>query len=378
MSFDTALESSAAYACIKTVSEDVSSMPFFLYQREGDITEKALDHPLYEILHDLANPETSAGEMVEAITSHAMLGNGYAIIQRDGQQRVQALWPVESQRVKHKANSRGVSYYEIHDREMLGSQPKQYPRDEIFHLRGFTLDGRVGDDVLKRARHMLGLTLAGQKYAGKFFANDASPGLILELRDGHTGLKPSGVENLKKAWKLWHRGKERAHEPAVVQDGFTAKRLDPDHSKLQLIEQREFQVTEVCRIFRVPPHMIADLKRATFSNIDKQDRAYMARALRPWVRRWRQEVYRSLLTPKERQRYFAEHSVDAYQQGDFETQNKTLSALLDRGVVSVNQVRRMNNWNPVPGGDEHRVQMQMTPITAVPGGTNGEPSNPKP
>jgi HK97 family phage portal protein len=369
---DKALEAAAVYAGVKVLGEDVGSLPFFLYKanrKTGDI-DKYYDHPLYETLHDQANPETDAGEFVEALTSHAALcGNGYAWIQRESD-RVR-LWPWNPHDVRVVRNDRGFPVY-MH-RE-AGGQEKPYPQDEVFHLRGFTLNGTTGDNLLHRARHLIGLTLAAEEYAGRFFSSSSMTHLVLERPAGTQALGADGVKLVKEAWAKWHQGLKNAWEPAVLQEGMTAKLLQPKHSETQLIEQRTFQVIEICRILRIPPHRLAELSRATFSNIEQQSIDYATYTLGPWRRRWKQAVHRCLLTAEDKAdrniSVYAEHSVEALQRGDFKTQSEGWARMLEKGVFSINDVLRFLNMSPIEGGDAHFIQLNMQSVVDAATGAN--------
>lgn len=259
---ESAVELAALYGGVKIIAEDMGTLPCFVYRRGPNrTTERDYTHPLYQALHDLPNPEIGAGEFVEMLTAHAVLGlDGFARIDRIGRRIY--LWPLMPPNIRTDRSARGALVYIV--REPKGSEVT-YERDRIFHLRGMMLlnDAR-GDEVLKRARHVLGLGLAGQEYVGRFYANDASPGVIITRPVGSALLGPEKMLEVKEAWMRWHQGLRRAHEPAILEAGAQAMRLDPDHQKLQLLEARKFAVLEVCRILRISPHKLGDLDRATF------------------------------------------------------------------------------------------------------------------
>lgn len=369
---ERALEATAVYAGIKLIAEDMGALPFHVYRRTRDrsVVERAYDHPLYTVLHDLANPETSAGEFVEALTAHALLtGNGYAWIERYGQDKSRIfLWPWQPDDVRIERTRNGELFY-LH-RE--GAREKAYPRTEVFHLRGFTLDGVTGDNILRRARHAIGLTLAAEQYAGSYFANASMVHLVLTRPAGAPPLGPEALQLLKDAWRRWHAGLANAWEPAVLQEGTTVQLLTPKHSETQLLEQRQFQVLEVCRLLRLPPYKLADLQRAIQSNIEQQSIEYIQMTISPWVARWRRAVHRCLLTTDEQlaQRIYAEHDVNALQRGDFETQAEGFRKLLASGVYSINEVRRWYNLNPIAGGDEHFIQLNLGTVADIASGLN--------
>ena len=364
---ESALESAAVYACVKIIAEDIGGLPFVPYERSSDgmKLEKAYSHPLYECLHDQPNPDMSAGEFREALTARALLGmDGFARIVRTPDQIF--LWPINGT-VEQIIGAGGRMSYVV-DRGTKNEAV--YDREEIFHLKGFTMDGSRGDDILRRARHAIGLGLAADEYAGRFFANDASPGVIIErpLIPGATAMGPDAIKLFKEAWAAWHKGSARAHEPAILQDGMKAARLDPDHQKLQLIESRKYQITEAARIYRMPLHKLAELDRSTNNNIEHQGIEYVSHGLGPWRRRWEEAVHRCLLNrderywPNGRPRMYAEFNVEAMLRGDFAAQTAGWAALLEKGVFSIDEIRGFLNLNPVPGGDGHHVQLNMRDV----------------
>lgn len=378
---DTAFQSSAFYAAVKIIAEDMGSMPFFVYRRAADRTvEKAYDDPLYRCLHDLPNPDVGAGEFVEALTTHALIGlDGFAEIQRVGQSIY--LWPWDPMKVKVDKTSRGKLVFRYPAGE---ADERTYEQSRVFHLRGYTMDCQRSDPILHRARHILGLTLAQQEYVGRYFANDATPGVIIQRSVDSPTMTPDEKLAVKRAWMEWHGSLRRKHEPAILEPGATATRLDPDHTKLQLVEQRKFQVIEVCRLLRIAPHKLADLERTTFNNMSELETAHKSMTLRPWIRRWRQSVYRCLLTTDQQiaDSLYAEHDVEQFQSGNFEAQSEGFRKLLEKGVYSINDVRRFMNLNPIDGGDDHLVQINLATVQDVAAGlarsSNGTQGSPTP
>jgi HK97 family phage portal protein len=374
---EVAFEAAAYYACIKIIAEDIGSLPFFPYERseDGSRTDKAYGHWSYAVLHDMPNPEMSAGEFREALTGRALLGlDGFARIERTMSGKA-VLWPIADDaksgirgQVTIDRNGRNQPVYIVKEGKQ---EERSYTQDKIFHLRGFTLDGRRGDDILQRAKHVLGIAAASQEYAGRFFAQDSSPGIILERPLGSAGLTADKVIELKQAWMKWHQGRDRWHEPGVLQDGTKAYRVDPDHQKLQMLETRQHSVVEIARLHRMPLHKLGDLTRATFSNIEQQSIEYVNQTLWPWRRRWEEAYHRCCLTPEERYwrngrpRMYAEFSVEALLRGDFATQWDGFSRGLEKGVYAINDVRAWFNMNPVEGGDKHYVQLNMQDVNAA-------------
>lgn len=369
---DRALEISGFFSGVKIISQDMGTLPFFTYERgkNRDTIRPYYEHPLYSCLHDLVNPEISSGEFVECLTGHALLtGNGLAKIQRQGDSIF--LWPWQPGDTRTDKDSRGMLYY-IH-KDSPGVAEKSYPRRDVFHLRGFTLNGTVGDDLLRRGRQILGLASAMQDYSSKYFRNDATPGVVVQFPIEAPPINPEGVVAFKKKWAEWHRG--NPHEPAILQQGGTISRVATNAAESQLIEQRKFQLLEVCRLLNLPPHRLADLDRSNLANIEQMAIEYGKFTIMPWKRRWRDAVYRCLLTTDEQAagRIYAEHSIEALQQGDFTVQAEGWRKLLEKGVYSINEVRKWQNLNPVQGGDEHFIQLNLGTVQDVASGLTLHP-----
>ncbi len=357
---DTAFQSTAIYACTKIISEDMGALPLFLYRRTPKGREQARDHRLFSILHDLVNPDTSAGEFVEALTAHAAIAkNGFAMIERSRNKRdviwLRQLMPAN---VRLEQDSKGQTVYIVTNAN--GSE-KTHGKQDIFHLKGFTLDGIGGDDMLQRARDAIGLTLAAQTFASNFFKNDMSVGLMLKRPLDAPGLGPPAVKKLKADFIAMYQG---AHEPIVLQEGMTVDRLLPDPEKVSLVEQRKFQLEEVARLFRMPLHRLGHLERMTFNNVEQLGIDYVSYTLSPWVQRWRRAVHRCLLTRGEQIEgdLHAEHSVEALRRGDFAGQAEGFARFLEKGVHSINEVRAFLNLNKVEGGDAHFIQLNMQSV----------------
>ena len=368
MSKDRALGITAFFAGVKLISEDLGALPFHTYERSKDHkrVDKAYTHPLYQTLHDLWNPEISAGEGVEALTSHALItGTGYAEIQRFGKDVY--LWPWQAEDVTTDRNAKGVQVYLRRDG---GGAQKTYSREQVFTLRGFTMDGTCGESILYRMRGALGISSAAEEYAGRFFSQDAAPGIVVSFPAGVPALNAESVSAFKEAWKKWHQGLASKHEPAVVQHGGTVTRVGFDNEESQLLQVRQHQLTEVCRVLRIPPHKLADLARSTNNNIEHQGIEYVVDCINPWIDRWRRSVYRCLLSFDEQRagQIYAEMDVAGLQRGDFATQAEGWRKLLEKGVYSINEVRRWQNLNPVDGGDEHFIQLNLGTVQDVASG----------
>lgn len=357
-----ALELSAVYACVKILAEDVGSLPFILHKRsvDGRTVNDATRHRLYPLLRFLPNPSQSSGEFVESLTATAAIeGQSFAMIEGFNRSRAMRLRTLaEDESIRPVRDRKREVFYAY--KNGYGSAEKTLTRNQVFHLRGFTFDCVAGDQILRRARHIIGNGRATQKFASTFLKNDVSSGLFFE----HPGpLGDEGIEGVLNAWKE-KMGPENAGLPAVLQEGMKANRLDPDLQKQQLLETRKFIIEECARLWRMPLHKLAHLDRMSFNNVEQISLDYLTTTLAPWQRRWKEAVYRHLFTRQEQLEglLFAEHKTEAMLRGDFKTQTEGFRAMLEKGVYSINEVRRWLNMNPVKDGDQHFVQLNMASI----------------
>jgi len=358
VSEDQALRFSAVYACVRVLSESVAQLPLKMYRRKGGERQEASDHYLYPLLHDAPNPRQTAFSFWESIVASLTLwGNAYALPELDSAGRVAALWFLDPSKVLPRKTLAGEIVYDVNS--TLGM--KTYLWGEIFHIPGLGFDGLTGHSVVRTAVESIGQGIAASEYAGRFFDNDATPRGVLEM-DGYFK-DPAGVERLRKSWSDLYQGKDNAHKVAILENGLKFKPLTVNPEDAQLLETRKFNRSEIAGIFRVPPHMIGDLEKSTFSNIEHQSIDFVKFSLSPWLKRIEQSISLQLLSPGERKRYFAEFKPDGMLKGDTKSRYEAYEVAIRSGWMSINEVRGLENLNPVDGGDEHYLQMQMVPIS---------------
>lgn len=349
----SAMRLSAVYACVKVIAESIASLPLHLMREDKGIKSKARDHPLYGVLHDMANPETTSFNFREAMLASLLLrGNAYALIERQ-RGHVTALWFVKPQYmdVRRDAETRELVY--IYTDELTGKQT-EYPPSRVFHIAGFSLDGIKGISPIAQARSTIGLGLATEEYGAKFFSNGARPGGVLE----HPGVVKD-PERLRASWNAVYQGSRNSHKVAVLEEGMKYHTIGIAPEEAQFLETRKFQLNEICRIFRVPPHMIADLDRATFSNIEHQSINFVQYTLRPWIVRYEQTVYKSLLNKGERFLYYARFNVEGLLRGDYLTRTQGYAIGRQNGWLSANDIRELEDMNPIESGDVYLVNGNM-------------------
>lgn len=361
-------ESSLAYtavlACVRVLAEGVASLPCILYERYDEAgreaKRRARDHALYALLHDGPNPLLTAFEFYEIGMAQVLLwGNFYAEIEWSGRGLPVGLWPLPAWRMTaHVANR--TKAYEL---ELDGGQKKAFADYQILHVPGFGYDGIAGKSMIRLAREAIGLGLAAERFGGAFFGNGARPGVVLE----HPGiLSDEGYEKLRKSWNEQHQGLSNAQRVAILEEGMKLETIGVPPDDAQFLQTRQFQRSEIASIFRVPPHMIGDLERATFSNIEQQSTDFYSNTLQPWLRRWEQRIARSLLIGRERARYFPEFLVDAVLRADTATRYQAYATGRQWGWLSVNDIRDRENMNPVADGD-----MYLQPLNMVEAGADG-------
>jgi HK97 family phage portal protein len=363
----TSLQSTAVFACVRILAESVASLPLILYERLERGKQRATGHPLYFILHDLPNPEMTSMEFREVLMGHlALWGNAYCEIVADGSGRVLELWPLRPDRMQVLRENGNL----IYKYSLPSGGTVLLRNDQVMHIRAFGTDGVLGLSPIALARQAVGLSLATEEFGARFFGNGARPGIVLQ----HPGrLSEEAVRRLRMSWEDRHQGLSNAHRIAILEEGMSVAQVGIPPEDAQFLETRRFQVTEIARIFRVPPHMLADLERATFSNIEHQSIEFVTHTVRPWLVRWEQAINRDLILPRERGRYFAEFLVDGLLRGDIESRYRAYSIARQNGWLSANDIRELENMNPIDGGGVYLIPMNM-----VPAGGDGTPVAPAP
>lgn len=300
----TAMQSTAVFACVRVLAETLASLPLPVYRRIGNGKEIARDHPNYRILHDRTNPEMSSFTFRETLQGHlALWGNAYAEIETAKSGRVLALWPLRPDVTRPFRLPNGQRAF----RTTIDGEQIELPEDRVMHIPALGFDGLLGYSPVALFRQSIGLALATEEFGAKFFGNGSRPGGILT----HPGkLNKDAKERLKEGWTAAYGGLTNAQRVAVLEEGVTWTQLGIPPEEAQFLETRKFQVTEIARIYRVPPHMLADLERATFSNIEHQSIDFVVHTVRPWLVRWEQAMAWSLFSERDQGVAFAEFQVE--------------------------------------------------------------------
>ncbi len=362
----SAMQMTAVYSCVRILAEAVAGLPLHLYRyKEDGGKEKAIDHPLYLLLHDEPNPEMSSFVFRETLMTHLLLwGNAYAQIIRNGKGEVVALYPLMPNKMTVDRGENGQLYYEYSRSNdeaptMKGSTVRLRPSD-VLHIPGLGFDGLVGYSPIAMAKNTIGMAIACEEYGAKFFANGAAPGGVLE----HPGTIKD-PQRVRESWQSTFGGSGNASKIAVLEEGMKYTPIGISPEQAQFLETRKFQINEIARIFRVPPHMVGDLEKSSFSNIEQQSLEFVKYTLEPWLIRWEQSIQRSLLSTNEKPLYFAKFNVDGLLRGDYASRMQGYATARQNGWMSANDIRELENLDRIPaedGGDLYLINGNMLPL----------------
>ena len=350
---DTAMQVSAVMACVRIISETLATLPLHMYRRlPNGGKDKAVRHPLYDILFRQPNQWQTSVEFLEMMQGHLCLrGNACAEKVPGRRGSVDQLVPIHPDRVQIERLENGKLRYIIQDQ---WGQNRKLSQDQIFHVRGMSSDGIKGLSPINYAAESIGVSFATQQFAARFFSNNARPSGVLE----HPGVlkDPKALGRLKTSWQESQTGSKQ-HSIAILEDGIKFHEIGIKPEEAQFLETRKYQALDIARIYRIPPHMIAEMDRATFSNIEHQGLEFVVHTMRPWLVRWEKAILRDLIDVPDI--YFAEFLVDALLRGDIKSRYEAYASGINAGWISRNEVREKENLNPRPGLDEMLVPLNM-------------------
>lgn len=362
----SAMQMTAVYSCVRILAEAVAGLPLHMYHyKEDGSKEKATEHSLYWLLHDEPNPEMSSFVFRETLMSHLLLwGNAYAQIIRNGKGEIIALYPLMPNKMRVDRDESGHLYYEYTrgtDENQLGKAETVYlSTRDVLHIPGLGFDGLVGYSPIAMAKNAIGLAIATEEYGAKFFANGAAPGGVLE----HPGTIKDPAR-LRENWNATFGGSANSGKVAVLEEGMKYTPISISPEQAQFLETRKFQINEIARIFRVPPHMVGDLEKSSFSNIEQQSLEFVKYTLDPWVIRWEQSLSRALFNEDEKKRYFFKFNVEGLLRGDYASRMQGYATARQNGWMSANDIRELENLDKIPkedGGDLYLINGNMLPL----------------
>jgi HK97 family phage portal protein len=362
----TAMQTTAVYSCVRILSEALASLPLHIYRYKEGGKERVYDHPLYHILHDEPNSEMTSFVFRETLMSHLLIwGNAYVQVIRDGAGRVLGLYPLLPNKVNVGRDKSGEIFYTYARTSDENPNFKDYGtvvlrKQDVLHIPGLGFDGLVGYSPIAMAKNAVGMTLACEEYGASFFANGANPGGVLE----HPGVLKD-PKKVRDSWNEVYRGTNNAHKVAVLEEGMKYQQIGIPPEEAQFLETRKFQINEIARLYRIPPHMVGDLEKSSFSNIEQQSLEFVKYTLDPWVIRWEQALQRSLLLPREKSEYFIKLNVDGLLRGDYQSRMNGYSIGRQNGWLSANDIREMEDMNSIPeneGGNLYLINGNMTKL----------------
>lgn len=363
-----AMQLSVVYACVKVLAESVASLPLHVYEQNDGNKKRAVNHPLYTLLHDAPNSEMTSFIFRETMMISLLLhGNAYALILGNKHGRIGGIYPLNPKRMSVERNDNGQKVYTYtvikgENPYLIKSGQVTFPAKKILHICGLGYNGLIGFSPIAMARNAIGLAVACEDFGAKFFANGARPSGILK-----TPTLIKDPTKLRESWESMYGG-ENAGRVAVLEQGVEYQVISVPNSDSQFLETRKFQLSEISRIFRVPSHMINDLEKATFSNITQQSLEFVIYSLMPWLVRWEQAINQALFSSAERGKYFVKFSVEGLLRGDYETRMRGHQIAINQGIMSVNEVRQLEDMNKISaeeGGDLHLINGAMSKLSSA-------------
>jgi HK97 family phage portal protein len=354
---NSALTFGAVYACVRVLSESIASLPVHVMKREKDgnvITDRV--HPIYKLISKTPNKIMTSYTWRQSLMANLVLqGNSYYIIKRDNSARPIELVYANPEDVQIKYLD-GEVFYDIKGYD------KPFTAENILHFLGLGYDGLKGKSVVELHRDTIGLSIAANQFGGSFYGNAATPSGILK----HPGkLSKEAADRLKSSWNNnYGNGPANSHRTAILEEGMEFKPISMSPQDADFLNTRKFQISEIARLFRVPPHMIQDLDRATYSNIEQQSIDFVMHTLRPYLVNLEEEMNRKLFRDNEQDSYYIKFNVGGLLRGDSEARSKYYREMSSIGVLSINEIRRLEELNDIgEAGDTHYYPMNFAPIT---------------
>lgn len=348
--------STVVLACVRVLAETVASLPLHLYRRLGNGGRELAPGWLDTLLSRSPNSWQTSFEWLELSMTHlGLYGACYSEIVPGVRGAVTELCPLHPSKMKTERIENGrlrFTYTEPNGMKTV------YSQDQIFRVTWMSTDGINGSVPIELGKEAIGLARACELHGARYFGNGARPGVVLETE---SNMAPEAAERLRENWERMHRGPDKSSKTAVLTGGLKAHELEgQSNNDSQFLEARRFQVEEVCRLYRVPPHMIQDLTRATYSNIEQQSIDFVQYSILPWLRRFEKAFTRDIIS--EPDQYFAMFDTRHLLRGDAQSRMTFYAQGLDRGIFSINDVRAQEGLNPIEGGDVHYFPLNMTTV----------------
>lgn len=360
----SAMRVAAVYSCVSLISGTLATLPLHVYRRVSDAERTREDRHPVSIVFRRPNINQTRVDFLQQMQAALLLrGNAYAWIRWESGQRgsvPREMWPLHPDLVTVKQGADMRLTYEV--RRRPDDTPITLQQDDVFHVRGLSSNGYMGRSVLSDARDVIGVAQATQENAGTFWQYGGGPDFLLR-HPKVLGEKAKG--SLEKSFAENYGGRSGQSRWAVLEEGMEVTPLSMSKRDAQFLETRQFQRGEICGMFQVPPHMIGDTEKSTSwgTGIEQQQIGFLQYTMRRWLVTWEQAIWQQFI--EQEQSFYAEFMVEGLLRGDFKAQMDGFGMGIDKGVYSINDVRRKLNEPPVDGGDVHWRPMNMAPLTQV-------------
>lgn len=355
---DRALRYSAVWACVNVIAKSIAILPWNVFEKTEQGNKEAFEHPVNWLLHNQPNPEMTPFHFKLTLVAHALTwGNGYAEIERDGMGRPVWLWPITPDRVTPDRDENGRIIYRVWNGSSA-AETRLAP-ENMLHLRGLGFDGLIGYSVIKMASESIGLGLAMEEFGSSFFGNGANMSGVLKHPKT---LGPEATKNLEDSMKRRASGRN-ALSTLVLEEGMTYERIGIPPEDAQFLESRSHQVLDICRWYGVPPHKVAELDRATWGNIESEGIRFNTDTLQPWITPFEEEVNLKLFGRQQRGKFYSKFNLNALLRGDMTARFTAYGMALDKGWMCADEVRALEEQNPLPGGQGKIYLVQSAMVT---------------
>lgn len=361
---DTAMNIAAVYACVRILSNHVAMLPLQLFQEVRGKKKRIHDHPIAKLIETRPNPYMTPFQFKQTMEAHRQLyGNAYAEIEWSKTGYPKALWilnPLVTKVVMEKDDNGNLKRYLIQT-QLVNGQIVYLPYTSVLHIKGLSTNGIIGKSPIDVARETIGIQIAGQKFTGKFYANGTMSSGVLKVPQT---LKPEAKQVIRKEWEKFNNGLDNSHRVAILDAGLDYQSLGIKQCDAQYIETQKFSIAEIARIFNVPPHMLADLERATFSNIEQQSLEFVRDTLSPLLISWEQELQYQLFTEEEIfvKRYYFKYNLNSLLRGDSTNRAAYYEKMINLGIYSINEVRELEDKDKIKNGDKHYMSLNYIDI----------------
>lgn len=361
---DTAMNIAAVYACIRILSNHVAMLPLQLYQDSRGKKKRIHDHPIAKLIETRPNPYMTPFQFKQTMEAHRQLyGNAYAEIEWSKTGYPKALWilnPLVTKIVMEKDQHGNLKRYLVQT-TLVNGQVVNLPYTSVLHIKGLSTNGIVGKSPIDVARETIGIQIAGQKFTGKFYANGTMSSGVLKVPQP---LNPEAKQVIRQEWEKFNNGIDNAHRVAILDAGLDYQSLGIKQCDAQYIETQKFSIAEIARIFNVPPHMLADLERATFSNIEQQSLEFVRDTLSPLLISWEQELQYQLFTEDEiiNKKYYFKFNLNSLLRGDSTNRAAYYEKMINLGIYSINEVRELEDKDKIKNGDKHYMSLNYIDI----------------